>query len=218
MSKYLLLIAFFLTSVTLKSQIDKIGYGFRAGMSIAKIDGTSELGPNGEELEENKMASGFHIGMSFNFKFTDIMGLRTELTYSRRGNDYLYDGPSYFMLPSTTQPVTIMGNRRQKVNLSNSYVDVPLLLYYKLGNFEISGGLNTGLLVSSTAIGNIEFDRISPLGAPQESFAVNVDYNYKKDDAGSASSETKIVEVDGIDYTLPVFLGAYYDFPVKDKN
>ena len=49
-------------SFCLNAQNDFIGFGFRAGLSLSKIDGPSELGPGGEELETNKYTGGFHIG------------------------------------------------------------------------------------------------------------------------------------------------------------
>src|SRR6185436_13718006 len=107
--KYLLLASFliFFTGKAV-SQNEHIGYGFRAGLSLGKYDGPSELGPNGETLETNKMASGFHIGMTVNFKFGDLMGLRTELMFSQRGTDYLYKGPSYYVLEkNTTRSITL---------------------------------------------------------------------------------------------------------------
>ncbi len=195
-----------------------MGYGFRAGLSFAKLDGPSEIGTTGNELEQNKMSTGFHIGLTLNFKFTDIMGLRTELLYSQRGTDYEYNGPSYYVLePNTLSTLTLMGNRRQSLNVSNAYLDVPLLVYYKLGHFEVSAGLNTGLLLSSTAGGSIEFEGPSPnTQNPVAPFEVNLNHNYKGDEVGEASTVNKVISVDGIPYDVPEFLGAYYDFETKD--
>ena len=203
-----------------KSQIESIGYGFRAGLSLAKSDGPSELGPNGESLEANKMATGFHIGLQLNYKFGDLMGLRTELLFSQRGTDYLYDGPSYYLLGrNTLTSVTIGGTRKQSINVSNAYIDVPLSVYYKLKGFELSGGVNLGLLISSAAGGSIDFAGISPItGNPLVPFKINLNYNYKSDDGGEASTTTQDVSVDGRSYAVPTFIGAYYEFPEKDKN
>ncbi len=218
MSKFILLSAFLLVTLQVSGQGDLLGFGFRAGLSIAKIDGPSELGPNGEELETNKMAGGFHIGLTFNLKVTDIVGLRGEFLYSQRGNNYKYEGPSYFVLGPPNQSVTIFGKRTQEINLANSYLDIPLTAYYKIGYFEIFGGLNTGISIGSAAGGEIIFEGISPLGNTMAPFEIGLDYNYKKDDAGSASDATTNVNVDGRIYTVPQFIGAYYDYPVKEKN
>lgn len=218
--KYILIcLSMLLVTGTLMSQSDFLGYGFRAGMSLAKVDGPSETGPNGEVLEKNKMASGFHIGVTINYKFSDIMGLRSEFLYSQRGTDYTYDGPSKFLLGrSSLQPVIISGTRRQTLNVSNSYIDIPLTAYYKLGYFELSGGLNTGILIASAAGGTIEFNGISPNGNAVAPFEVNLNYNYKSDDPGFASSVSVPVSVDGITQMVPEFVGAYYEFAERDKS
>lgn len=218
MIKYILLFAALFLATASDAQSDRIGYGFRAGLSFSKIDGPSETGPNGEELETNKMASGFHIGMALNVKITDEFGFRPELLYSQRGTDYTYTGPSYFKLGEGTLPVTIFGTRTHTVNVSNSYLDIPLALYYKIGFFELTAGLNTGLLISSNGAGSIQFEGTSPLGSPVPPFEVNLNHGYKSDDAGSASAETTPITIDGRIYDVPQFLGAYYDFPTKGKD
>ncbi len=219
--KYILIASFlvFLAGNAI-SQNDLIGYGFRAGLSLGKYDGPSETGPNGEKLETNKFSSGFHIGMTINFKFGDLLGLRTELIYSQRGTDYLYKGPSYYALGRTTlTPITIAGNRTQSINVSNAYLDIPLVIYYRIKSFEISGGLNSGLLISSAAGGSLKFEGISPTtGAALTPYTINLNYNYKKDKAGTASATTQLVNIDGKPYPVPTIIGAYYDFAQKDKN
>lgn len=219
MSKYILVCAVLMLTLHVSGQSDLFGFGFRAGLSYAKIDGPSELGMNGEKLEINKMTSGFHIGMTLNLKVTDIMGLRAELIYSQRGNDYTYEGPSYFVLgPGTLQSATIMGTRKQTINVANSYIDIPLTAYYKIGYFEIFGGLNTGVLIGSSAGGEIAFEGTSPNGNPMAPFEIGLDYNYKKDEAGAGSEATNDVNVDGRIYKVPQFIGAYYEFPTKEKS
>ena len=217
MLKHSLLFAVLLfLSGNVKAQFESIGYGFRAGLSLAKTDGPSEIGPNGETLETNKMATGFHIGLQLNYKFGDLMGLRTEFLFSQRGTDYLYDGPSYFVLErNTLKEITVLGTRKQSINVSNAYLDVPLALYYKIKKLELSGGLNLGVLISSAAGGNIDFTGSSPVTSP---FTINLNYNYKSDKAGEASSETKDLTIQGQNYAIPTFIGAYYDFSQKDKD
>src|SRR5688572_14010846 len=218
MFKHYAIIFFMCTSFCINAQNDFIGFGFRAGLSSSKIDGPSELGPGSETLETNKYTGGFHIGALINFKFTDIFGLRTEFMYSQRGTNYTYDGPSYFFLDQNTlQPVTLLGNRTQTIKVSNSYLDIPITAYYKVGFFEFFGGLNTGILLASSGGGEIVFDGTSPLGEPI-AFEVGLDYNYKGDEPGSSSGTPQIVQVDGRDYPTPQFLGAYYDDTVKDGN
>lgn len=213
-----LLCCMLMMATFVQAQSGLLGYGFRAGLSLAKIDGPSELRPDGNELEQNKMSTGFHIGLTLNLKLTDIMGLRTELLYSQRGTDYTYDGPSYFLLKNQNlDPLILRGTRLQTINVSNAYLDIPIVAYYKIGYFEVSAGLNTGILVASTAGGNITYSGVSSAtGAAITPFEVNLNYNYSGDEAGEASANTQNVFVDGFMYEVPEFIGAYYSYPAKD--
>ncbi len=220
MKRYLILFAaMYLISGSMISQNDNIGFGFRAGASISRLDGPSELGPNGEALEEYTMARGFHIGASVSYKFTDLVGMKAEFVYSQRGTIYNYDGPSYYVLGrGDIQTTTINGNRKQTLNLSNVFLDIPVLAYYKIGKLELCGGVNTGILLASTAGGSTNFEGISSLGNPIP-FEVGLNHNYKKDKAGEASAETIDVSIDGsFPYEIPETVMAYYEFDTKDKN
>lgn len=221
MKRYLIVFAaFYFISGSVISQNDNIGFGFRAGASIAKLDGPSELGPNGEELEEYTMARGFHIGASVSYKFTDLVGMKAEFVYSQRGTEYKYDGPSYYVLGrGTIRSTTIYGDRQQTLDLSNVFLDIPVLAYYKIGKLELCGGVNTGILLASTAGGSTNFEGISSLGNPIAPFQVGLNHNYKKDKAGEASSETFDVSIDGsFPYAVPETVMAYYEFETKEEN
>ena len=221
MKRYLILLAaMWLVSGSVISQNDNLGFGFRAGASIAKLDGPSELGPNGEELEEFTMARGFHIGASVSYKFTDLVGMKAEFVYSQRGTEYTYDGPSYYVLGrGTIRSTTIYGDRQQTLDLSNVFLDIPVLAYYKIGKLELCGGVNTGILLASTAVGSTNFEGISSLGNPIAPFQVGLNHNYKKDKAGEASSETFDVSIDGsFPYAVPETVMAYYEFETKEEN
>jgi hypothetical protein len=203
----------------LNAQSDFFGYGFKAGMSLSKFDGPSEIDFFGNELETYKLSSGFHIGMTLNMKFTDIMGLRAEVLYSQRGTKYEFEGPSRFVLGRyTLQNVNLTGTRRQTMKVSNSYIDVPLLAYFKIKYFEISAGLNTGILIGSAGGGNVEFSAISPTGNNVMPFEVRLNHNYKTDEAQVASAAIQDVSVDGRIYQVPEFTGAYYEFPERGKD
>jgi hypothetical protein len=204
---------------TAVSQSEKLSFGFRAGASISKLDGPSEMGPNGESLEEYSMARGFHIGAAIGYKATDLFGFRAEFVFSQRGTIYDYNGPSYYVLGrGNVLNTTIGGTRKQTLNVSNVFLDVPVFAYYKFGSFEILGGVNTGLLMASTAGGSTDFEGISNLGTPVAPFEVGLNHNYKKDEAGGASETTIDVIVDGRTYTVPETVMAYYEFETKDKN
>lgn len=207
-------------SLSLSAQYGSIGFGFRAGLNYSKLNGPSESGPNGESLESYSMTNGFHIGAIVNYKFTDLVGLRAEFNYTQRGTQYEYNGPSYFELgKNTLQFITIYGTRKQTLDISNAFVDIPVTGYYKLGKFEIFGGVNSGVLVASTGGGSITINGKSPItGNDISQFTVNLNHNYKADDAGASSGEIQNVSVDGRNYGVPKTAGAYYDFATRDKN
>jgi hypothetical protein len=220
MLKYISIVAAcILLAGTASSQNDNIGFGFRAGASISKLDGPSEMGPNGESLEEYTNARGFHIGAAVNYKISDRAGFRGELVFSQRGTIYDYDGPSYYVLGRyTIRTTTILGTRKQTLNVSNAFLDIPIMAYYKLGSFELAGGVNTGILLASTAGGSTNFEGLSPQGNPIP-FEVNLNHNYKKDEAKGASETTIDVSIDGsFPYTVPETVMAYYEFETKEKN
>jgi hypothetical protein len=97
-------------------------------------------------------------------------------------------------------------------------MDIPILAYYKFGNLEVSGGINAGLLLSSTAGGTLDYNGISELGTSIPPFRINLNHNYKKDIAGQGFAPAQQVKVDGRDYEVPSAIGAYYDFDTKNKN
>ncbi len=201
------------------SQNDNFGFGFRAGASFSRLDGPSELGPNGEELEEYSMARGFHLGAAVSYRFTDQVGMKAEFVFSQRGTLYDYNGPSYYVLGRrNVLNTTIQGTRDQTLNVSNAFIDIPVLVYYKFGSFEILGGFNTGILVASTGGGSTDFNGISQLGSTVAPFEVGLNHNYKKDEAKGASTELINVVVDGRTFTVPEVLMAYFEFDTKNKN
>ncbi len=219
--KYLIaVVAFLIIAGSSFAQNEKLGYGFRAGASISTFHGPSETGANGESLESWSNAKGFHIGAAVSYKFTDLFGARAEFVFSQRGTIYDFKGPSYYELGRwTINHKTIGGTRSQTLNVSNAYIDIPLMVYYKIGMFELSGGLNSALLIASTAGGSTDFEGTSSLGNPITPFEVGLNHNYKKDKAKGASEETFEVSVDGsFPYTVPETVYAYYEFPEKDKN
>lgn len=220
MNRYILILAAcWLMTGSVSGQNEHIGFGFRAGASIAMLDGPSEIGPDGAELEQYSMTKGFHIGASVSYKFTDLVGLRAEFMYSQRGTKYDYNGPSYYVLGrGNVLTNTISGTRVQTLDVSNTYLDIPLMAYYKFGSFELAGGINTGLLISSSAGGSTDFTGVSSLGTPVAPFEVILRHNYKKDEAGGASEELQNVVVDGRTYTVPETVYAYYEFETRDKD
>lgn len=202
------------TCFQLVAQGEYVGIGFRAGLTSSRFHGPLE-----NESEKFRGAVGFHIGLMVNFKFTDLVGLRTELNFSQRGGKMDYVGNSYYKLGLyETNERTITGRRDQKVTVTNSYLDIPLLPYYKFGPLEVFGGVNAGVLISSTAGGNLKFDA-DVVGSTPTIFDVRMQHNYRKDDAAAMApgSELRNVVHDGLTFRVPETTGAYWDFESRDK-
>ena len=116
------------------------------------------MGPNGEELEEYTKARGFHIGAAVSYKFTDLVGMRAEFVFSQRGTIYNYDGPSYYVLGRgnvrTPPSMETESKPSDAVQMPFSTFRYGILQIRKL---RTMGGVNTGILLASTAGGSTEF-------------------------------------------------------------
>jgi len=217
--KKLVLALFILSFFSLQNitaQAQTLTYGFKTGISLSKIDGPSEMDGN-TVLEINDNANGFFVGALFRYWFTDLVGVKWELLYSQKGTDYNFTGPGYQILPTDVgSNIILTGNQRINLNISNSYFDIPVLLYGKFGKFEIEGGVNIGFLLASTASGELGFnDGRSQAGSPVDNFLATLDYKYKKDNPGEVDFGlgTTTINVDGTPQNIPRILQAYYQFP-----
>lgn len=192
-------------------------YGFKAGLNFSKVAGDSEQDAASMDLEDFNTATGFHIGALFNLKFIDAFGLRGELMFSQKGTEYIYDGASYRdFTDEDGLTFSTLGNRRTVLNTTNSYIDVPLMAYYRLGKLELSAGPSIGILVNSIASGEISYDVINNRGETVASTAILLDYNYGKDLAGAATEGLggmdSELEVNGRTAILPEGEGAYFEY------
>ncbi|MDX1406980.1 MAG: outer membrane beta-barrel protein [Saprospiraceae bacterium] len=194
-------------------------YGFRAGLSYSKFLGDLEMDANGNAVEDYRFASGFHIGIAFNYAITDLFGFRGEFLFTQRGTEYSYEGDSYIWLARATQDQRLLlGKRIQDVNISTANLEVPLLTYFKLGRFEFSGGINLSVLMAASGGGGLNFEGISPSGNAVEPFRITLSYNFVKDEAGSRGASTIPVRIDGTTVVTPSLIGAYYDYDEKNGN
>ena len=137
-----------------------IAYGFKAGLNFNRILADAEMDDAGATVETFSGKTGFHVGATFTWKATDLMGLRGELMFSQKGYKRRYEGASYYDV--TTDNGTVVnfgsGSRKMFISNANSYIDIPVMGYAKLFKWlEVHVGANIGLLVSSTAVGDFEF-------------------------------------------------------------
>ncbi len=214
--KFKLLLSSFVLLLFASPVFAQLRYGFKTGLNFARMDGPSEVDAAGASLETWKNTTGFHIGAAFSYKLTDNFGLRGELLYSKKGTKYTYEGPGYrFFKPTTGTPIRTNGTSRYLLNVTNSYLDIPLVGYAKYGDFEIQLGAYAAILVQTAAEGSLRYDGKSLLnGSSIGVLEFNLDHNYRKDDPGeSKNAEIVKITVDGKQIDAPKTLGAYYDFP-----
>ncbi|MCC6461484.1 MAG: PorT family protein [Saprospiraceae bacterium] len=198
----------------------QLRYGFKTGLNFARMDGPSEVNTAGENLENWKSITGFHIGLSLGYKVNDYFGVRGELLYTKRGAKYTFEGDSYRIFRYDGGSTQATGRSRYLINITNAYVDLPIVAYGRWKDFELSAGGYVGLLIQSTGDGSLSFTggRTVPLQNSISDLEFNLNHNYRKDDPlGGETDQTVVVKVDAKTLELPKTLGAYYDYP-EDKG
>ncbi|MBV6439308.1 MAG: PorT family protein [Haliscomenobacteraceae bacterium CHB4] len=204
----------------------QIRYGFKTGLNFANISGPSETDANGKELESWGNVTGFHIGATFGYNFTDNYGLRAEFLYSKRGAKYTFDGESYRVFRYTGGQTLSTGISRYLININNSHLDIPLTFVARWGSFELTAGGYAGFLISSVGDGSLRYSgETVPLGntvtnseTGATELVFNLNHNYRKDDPGAGEgADMVIAKVDSRNVEIPKTLGAYFDY-TEDKG
>jgi hypothetical protein len=141
--------------------------------------------------------------------------------YSQKGTQYGYNGPSYFTFYTTNTgtPIYATGNRRSDISISNSYIDFPVLVYYKIGKFELEAGANAAILVGSSGSGGITFSGSTAAGSVVETFTTGVDFAYYSNDRGLAELQgSREISLNTLSAFQPESIGAYYEAADNDGN
>lgn len=186
--------------------------GFRAGLNFNSIDGPREMSGM-ETVETFNNTTGFHVGATFALAFTDLFGFKADLMYSQKGYETIFDGPSAFYLYANrddTEGQIIFGDRNSQLDVVNSYIDIPITAYYRIGPLELEGGVSAGLLVNSRGTGGIEYTtQAFGQGNP---IIFNVDGNFNSDMAAGAGIITSsTTELPGTSVLPPSVISAYYN-------
>lgn len=194
---------------------DNLSYGIKAGLNFSTLQGPREADLSGAELESGGYVTGFNIGVAFNIDIIeDKFGVAPELSFTQKGGKYRYEGPGFLTLNNTAgNPVTLTGTRKDGISIVNSYISIPVLLYYKpVSRLKIAAGMDFGFLVASSGSGETKFTW-TDLGNQEQEVIVAFDHNYIKDKPGEATSDVmQTVTFDGGGTTLeyPSAVGAYY--------
>lgn len=218
-------IAFLLLFATLNLSAQEFAYGFKVGLNFSTLLADSELDANGASLESFDYNSGFHVGAAFIYRLTDLVGFKGELLFNQRGVKYGYDGQGFqiFTDDQNTRILSANGSRQFFLEVVNSYIDIPLTAYYKIGDkLEVYGGIDVSFLVGSSAVGSYTYTGEVPGFPDIDNQRFDLDFNYYGDEAAANT----IIDENTAVYTLmnnsrsitiPEQLGAYYlDYPEKD--
>jgi hypothetical protein len=216
--KYTFALLLFLTAFSLNAQLR---YGFKTGLNFAHFTGPSESDDAGASLETFKNVTGFHIGASFGYSFSDNYSLRAEVMFSKRGTKYNFSGESYRVFRYTNGATLSTGNSSYLININNSYIDIPVMGVARWGDFEVSAGGYVGFLVSSVGDGSLRYsgktvplsNTVTNVETGSEELVFNLQYNYRKDEPGEGDGTEKVIaRVDARNVEMPKTLGAYYDY------
>ncbi|MEO0732069.1 MAG: outer membrane beta-barrel protein [Bacteroidota bacterium] len=182
------LLLFFLTMSTLAAQFSG---GFRAGLNFVSLDGPTEMSADGmRSFESFNNTTGFHVGATFAYAFTDLFGVKADLMYSQKGGEIVFEGPSYFYLYSDRQDregEIIFGQLNGETDVINSYIDIPVVAYYRFGALELEGGFSAGLLAGSRGSGGKTYTTTSAFGDAEIIF--NIDGSYISTTDGGAGGD-----------------------------
>ncbi|MEN0006283.1 MAG: outer membrane beta-barrel protein, partial [Bacteroidota bacterium] len=145
------------------SNVEEIAVRFKTGLNFAQILGPSES-VNGEEAEEYSFRTGFHVSGGIDYAWSEKWGARAMIGYSQKGSAFDFDGPSYlqFINPATNLPLfSVGGNRRMTLNITNSFIELPLSAYGRFGRVEVELGATIGYLITSRADGELTYSNVS---------------------------------------------------------
>ncbi len=197
----------FVLVVAIFSTVSLIGQsiGVRAGWNFSKFSGPLEAG------EEYKSNNGIHFGVNYGYKVSKNFQLRAEILYNQTGTQHNYDTSSYYLIYAD-KTIFEKGRRTQKLQISNSYIGLPITAAYQIGKVEFLVGLNPSILINPVGRGTVRFE--SQTRPKEIIFKQSLDHRYNSDKAlaaaNSFSQSTLQIIVDGRAVSLPKAVGAYY--------
>jgi hypothetical protein len=144
----------------------KLFFSLKFGLDFAYLAGTSETGRTG----------GFNIGVMATIRLSDRFSLVPEIT------PFLRKGVSKIPLGTTGDPSLdpFFADLKSSA-LALSYIDVPVIVTYRLGRFQLGAGPYVALL--STAKESFQAE---PVTGESLRFTRDVDDQYRKTDLGLA--------------------------------
>ena len=198
-------------------------FGIQAGLNVSTMLAESEKDASGNNLETNSFVTGFQVGPVMDLLLVPNFGLEANLLYSQKGTRYKYEGAgSYTFINSSGSKFPTTGKSRVIINVSNGYIDLPIMAYYKLtSNLKISGGVNVAVLVSSEGNGEWLYQgaKFASGDYLKNDVAFTLTQNYFRDKAGEISeSRTDVTTHNGDKISVPTSLNAYSTIPSRSAS
>ena len=152
--KNLILIVLLFCSSLLFGQTNKINIGFELGTSLNSLYGN-------DVLDDNEISFGFSGGLTFQYNFTGLVSLRTNISFERKG------------FATKIQLTDELGNSIGEVTSQSNfdYLTIPLLARFTFGkkiHFFVNAGPYLGYLLK-------EKDITEAFGEYQKLESVNTD-------------------------------------------
>ncbi|WLD24487.1 porin family protein [Flavobacterium dauae] len=114
----------------------EVKFGPKAGVNFATV--------NGDDADDAKMLTGFHVGAFAEIKFNDKFAIQPEILYSAQGAKVEESGTDVVM----GVPVTYNMEGKAKYD----YINVPIMAkYYVIPSVAIEAGPYVGFLISAEA-------------------------------------------------------------------
>jgi hypothetical protein len=216
MRTFFLALAFCILPLSTSLFAQEFSGGFRAGLNFISFSGDQEMSADGSvTFEEYTKTTGFHIGATFALAFTDLVGVKANLMYSQKGGRQFYsDAPSFFYLysgPEDTQGEVNFATLNSEIDVINSYIDIPLVGYYRIGIFELEAGASMGFLVNSRVSGGKTYTN-TRFGGPDNEITLNVEGSFFSDEAGGAGVIGRsATPLPGTSVFPPEIVSSYYN-------
>lgn len=223
MTRFIILVVALFFALPENTKAQELSYGFRVGLNVSTFLGDEEMDAAGTSLESFSTNTGFHVGGGVRIEITELFGIRTELLFTQKGTKRTFNGSSFQLFNGPNGKILTTGGKSVALNISNAYLEIPIMAYGKIGKkLEVFGGFYGGFLVSSVATGELIYtggvvegnNNIIP------TLEIALDYNYLRDDVGEMIDgvDDIAVMVGNDNVTIPNTLTAYYDLDEKNGN
>lgn len=204
--------------------------GIRAGLSQSTFVGPSEANAD----ESFGLAGGFHFGLNFQWNFTEVIGIRTEVIYNQTGSGYNFssaDGYNFYRpLILGTNIIDINAPREEwlflrdqtdvELNHTFAYLQLPQTLNFKISNkWEAFAGAYISFLLNPLATGTLNFGGDQNLLENPHIFSQGLDFDFDSDRPGEFNPLLipRLLIVEGQDVDIPGAVGAYFLFENEEQ-